>query len=172
MADAEVLRLHGARSSDTRPASGASGPAPYLRWRRDWELGVDFMDDDHRALAALLDELARRHGPPHVGAGRERGATGGRSASLLADLTRLAEHTRAHFEREEQAMRRAGFPDLPDHKSEHDQLLAELAVTLREVSATDARRLDAETLLSLKDWLLGHLLEMDRELAEFLRAAD
>ena len=171
MAVVEVLRPPRARSDDTPPALGCGWPAPYLRWRVEWDLGVDFMDDDHRALAALLDDLAHRHGPPHLGTGRDLGSAAAPAGTLIADLARLAEHTRAHFEREEQAMRAADFPGLPEHKSEHDQLLAELAVIHRQTTAGALERLDTETLLGLKDWLLGHLLELDRELAEFLRTA-
>jgi hemerythrin-like metal-binding protein len=155
-----------------RVASGALRvePAPYLRWRAEWELGVEFMDADHRALAALLDALARRYGAWEglVGGRPVPDDTSGPETSLLADLAALADHTRAHFEREEEAMQREGFPDLPDHKSEHDLLLAELRVLMREIESSADQRIDTDTLDSLKDWLLGHVLEMDRELAGFL----
>ena len=156
-----------------RPAGGVAGaqPAPYLRWRAEWELGVAFMDDDHRALAALLDGLAQRYGDfdgladgPRVSPDAEAGA----GQRLLADLSALADHTRAHFEREEEAMVREDFPGLLDHKREHDLLLAELRVLMREIASAAGQRIDADTLDSLKDWLLGHVLEMDRELAGFL----
>jgi hemerythrin-like metal-binding protein len=145
-------------------------PAPYLRWRAEWELGVGFMDEDHRALAALLDALARRYGVRDgLADGRPvPGDPPGAQSSLLADLAALADHTRAHFEREEEAMQREGFPDLPDHKSEHDLLLAELTVLMREIESAADQCIRADTLDSLKDWLLGHVLEMDRELAAFL----
>jgi hemerythrin-like metal-binding protein len=136
----------------------------------EWELGVAFMDDDHRALAALLDALARRYGAwEDLAGGRPiPDDTPAPGSNLLADLAALADHTRAHFEREEEAMQREGFPDLPDHKSEHDLLLAELTVLMREIESTANQCIDADTLDSLKDWLLGHVLEMDRELAGFL----
>jgi hemerythrin len=39
----------------------------------------------------------------------------------------------------------------------------------RGIRQSGRQRLDAELLDSLKDWFLGHLLEQDRELADFLK---
>jgi hemerythrin len=39
---------------------------------------------------------------------------------------------------------------------------------MREIASAAGQRIEADTLDSLKDWLLGHVLEMDRELAGFL----
>lgn len=52
-------------------ASGQSSPGPfpsyprrtpYLEWRSTWTLEVGFMDEDHRAIAAMLNRLARDYG--------------------------------------------------------------------------------------------------------------
>jgi hemerythrin len=139
----------------------------YLEWRDEWTLEVGFMDEDHRELAAMLSRIARDYGPPAAGSAHPIRQS---DAPPLADaLAELAAHTRAHFEREEEVMRVDDFPDLPRHKNEHDLLLAELSVTARELREFEAQWLGLDLLDSLKDWLLGHVLEMDRELAEFLK---
>lgn len=140
---------------------------PYLEWRDAWTLEVGFMDDDHRALAARLNRLARDYGagaslPPYP-------IRQPQAPPLQAALAELARHAREHFQREEDLMRTDGYPGLSDHKSEHDQLLAELSIVARGLRDSGRQWLDAELLDSLKDWLLGHVLEQDRALAEFLK---
>jgi len=138
--------------------------APYLEWRETWTLEVGFMDEDHRALAVMLNCLARDYG---FGPGcpiRRPDAP-----SLDEALEKLLRHTRAHFQREEEVMRIDGYPSLADHKSEHDLLLAELSMLARGLRASGRQWLDRDLLDSLKDWFLGHLLEQDRELADFLK---
>jgi hemerythrin len=86
----------------------------------------------------------------------------------MAALNELAAHTREHFRREEEVMRAGDYPDLAVHKSEHDQLLAELAMLVRDLRERSVAYLDPETFEILKDWLMGHLLDLDRPLAAFL----
>lgn len=140
---------------------------PLLDWRDEWTLDVEFMDDDHRHLAALLNEIARRWGPR--GEDARLSADRGVPELLLNLLDDLGSHTREHFSREEAVMRTLRYPDLPAHKSEHDLLLAELTISVREIRERGSATIDFETLHGLKDWLVGHVLEMDRPLAAFLR---
>jgi hemerythrin len=88
---------------------------------------------------------------------------------LLEALAELDQCTRGHFQREEEVMRTDAYPGLADHKSEHDQLLAELSMLIRTLRGSGRQWLDVDLLDSLKDWFLGHVLEMDRELADFLK---
>lgn len=149
------------------PHLGVPTGTPFLEWRPTWTLDVGFMDEDHRGLVVLLNRLARDYGP-RVGPDLfpVRCPEAPPLAEALAELDRRA---RAHFHREEEVMRVDGYPGLPEHKSEHDQLLAELSILGRGVRESGRQSLDAELLESLKDWLLGHMLEQDRELAEFLK---
>lgn len=143
------------------PRFGAPLRPPLIEWREEWTLEVGFMDEDHRNLAIFLNELAREWGPA--------GDAEGGSEVLLASLEELGHHTREHFRREEEVMRTLRYPDLPAHKSEHDLLLADLVGTVRGLRRGGAASLDTGTLHALKDWLIGHVLEMDRPLAEFLK---
>lgn len=156
----------GGQTSPGLPPSYARR-TPYLEWRSTWTLEVGFMDEDHRTLAAMLNRLARDYG---ISSGLPGDPIPYAGAPPLQDaLEELARHTREHFQREEEVMRNDGFPELADHKSEHDQLLAELSMLARGIRQSGRQRLDAELLDSLKDWFLGHLLEQDRELADFLK---
>ncbi len=139
--------------------------APFFLWREEWCLGITIMDEDHRALVALIDDIARDFAEnPHQGVNRRR-----RHANLLTRLRVLGEHAQAHFAREDELMLATGYPDRAEHQCEHALLLAEYADLLREIAATGRRGvLDIQTLEALKQWLLGHILDTDRHLAAFL----
>jgi methyl-accepting chemotaxis protein len=138
----------------------------FLEWRDEWTLEVGFMDEDHRHLDALVNRLARDFGvrpspgqpPPQL-----------HGPPLSKALEELAQEARLHFQREEEVMRTDGYPNYADHKADHDLLLAELSVLIRELQDARARHLDEAVLGQLKDWLLGHVLDFDRRLADFLK---
>jgi hemerythrin-like metal-binding protein len=82
-------------------------------------------------------------------------------------LARLGEYTRAHFDREEAFMRNIRYPELCAHKTEHDLLMAEYTELVQSVRDDGARDMDPEALDALKRWLMGHVLDADRHLADF-----
>lgn len=156
------------RASRSAPPSLADLPRPLLEWRDQWTLDVGFMDEDHRALARRLNEIAQDwglspDGIPPASQGAEL------LECLMAALEGLAVHIREHFEREEEVMRTVDYPEMAAHKGEHDLLLAEFRITIRTIREAGVAGLDQLTLESMKDWLMGHVLEVDRRLAEFLK---
>lgn len=140
--------------------------ASFLEWRDDWTLDVGFMDEDHCRLAALVNRLARDFGVRPV-SGQPPPRFHG--PPLAEALEELAQEARSHFQREEELMRTDQYPDFDDHKADHDLLLAELSVLVRELQDAKTEHLDASVLDTLKDWLLGHVLDFDRRLADFLK---
>lgn len=140
--------------------------AHFLDWRDDWELDVGFMDEDHRHLWVLLNRLARDYADGPI----RYGIRAPDAPPLAQAIGELAEHTRAHFQREEEAMRVDAYPGLEAHLSEHRQLLAELSLTIRALERSGSEHLDDAHLEWLKDWLMGHLLEQDRPFADFLKS--
>lgn len=134
----------------------------FLTWRDTWTLGISAMDEDHHAMAMLLDRIGSSFAVGAVGVPTAR--------RLQRSLARLRELTRVHFAREETLMRETDYPDLLNHKAEHDMLLAELTIFTREAEAGGLARLEPGLLEALKGWFLGHLLDDDRRLADYLRS--
>ena len=151
-------------------------------------LGVQEVDEQHDALADVLNRLARHvREPVSLFVPRKtlperlsfkdcRGANGGGpcdestfevTKTVLDELTHLTE---THFADEESLMAQAGYPGLADHRLEHQLLLAELMEFVRDVQAGYAS-LEICHLLALKDWFVGHVVLADREFADFLQAS-
>jgi hemerythrin len=140
----------------------------FIAWREDWLLGIADVDDEHRKLVALLNRIAeRRCCGSDAGPARPDGAD---SALVVTMLAELGEEVRKHFRNEEGHMQEAGYPDYDDHRYEHLELLAEFAELMRDIERGGLECLDAATLESLKNWLLGHLAGADKRFGDYYRA--
>jgi hemerythrin len=128
------------------------------------QLPIGFMNADHATEAALLAAIEEAL------TAQARGA--GTLAAVLEKLSLLAVHTRGHFLREEAMMREARFPAYPQHKAEHDRVLAEMDVEARAYrEAGDAGRLSRYLFETLPAWFLHHIRTMDQVTAQFAAGA-
>ncbi len=129
-----------------------SVPLTRLEWSPQFEVGIRFMDGQHRQMLDLVNRVLD---------GVERGAGLGEPVEALRDLLRLTEH---HFYAEETRMAEHDA-NADRHRAEHRELLGSLR------GFTD--RLDAGSAgpcsVFLRDWLLRHIESTDRPLAAFLR---
>ncbi len=155
-----------------------------LRWRDEWTLQIDALDEDHVALVELFNRIVGLYGNQYAGSHRSGagGALAGvaereaeraletcpvEGSTLVQCLEAFSQRAHEHFQREEGFMRAIGYPDYAAHKSEHAQLLAELKTLLRALADRGEVSLDAETLGTLKAWLIGHIVGEDKRFAEY-----
>lgn len=126
----------------------------WIKWDNTLELGHDAMDADHRQLVARVNQLADC-------IVNNRG-----KESYNALLDDLFAHTRAHFSMEEQLMAACSYPYAEEHRSEHAKLVKDL---LAHRAKFDASVQPSISLLFFFDqWLSRHILNSDKELANFL----
>jgi hemerythrin len=125
------------------------------------QVALDFINADHREEGRLLNDLAEAL------AQHRAGRTG--PEPVVACFQALFDHTRAHFGREDQAMRDHGFPAYPMHHGEHERVLAELAAEGRSFGESgDADRLHAYVTRAVPSWFASHIQTMDRITAQFV----
>jgi len=128
-----------------------------LGWRPALASGVELVDAPHRALVALLGAL-------------EGAARAGRPRDAIDLLGELRAHTETHFVAEESLMQLPGYLERDDHAREHARLLGELG-QLAQRCAGDAAPPMSRVVLSLRSWLEGHMMTLDRTLARHLAAS-
>lgn len=123
-------------------------------------VGVPELDEDHRVLIRIINQLAEsKDNEDHVAILRQ----------CLYSLLRYAEF---HFAREEKVMAACGFPGFTHHKEEHRAFTAHmqgLAETLDDDELPAAEIVNQDLLYYLKDWLNHHILIEDmsyRRMAE------
>lgn len=161
--------------SDTQAAprtapAGTEPRAPFFRWRDQWCVGIDALDRDRRAIAAIVNHIALRFGEREGAAIMQAPRTAGAPSALRYWLDALHERAREHFNREEALMRLTHYPDTAEHAGEHALMLAEYTALVRDIIARGDERLRLEDLEALKQWFMGHVLDMDKRLGRYLRA--
>lgn len=137
--------------------SGAmGGEMTQLRWLKTFETGVAEIDEDHRCLVEMIQEIQKAF---------EDGAMD-RTPALAAGFLG---QVKAHFTREEAFLKRAEFPGLEEHSREHRKLLTKTETLMRMCEkAADREALD-DTLEDLIAFLLGDLIETDVNLKSYLQ---
>lgn len=126
------------------------------QWDRSMETGDPVVDQQHRDIHRMVDEVEGADGCPD---------------ELMRVLEGLMDYVECHFLTEEDLMRRSGFdPVLAErHVAEHHQLAdAARSAVLKFRSGDLVSMLPLAELL--RDWLATHVHEHDRELIEFVRA--
>ncbi|MEW7974411.1 MAG: bacteriohemerythrin [Candidatus Thiodiazotropha endolucinida] len=133
----------------------------FLTWRDDWYLGIDEIDQQHLHLVELVNQVA----DSVMTQNSESNDDGGAMRLVL----QLQEETRQHFRDEEAFMRNHEYPQVSSHHREHALLQAELSDLIREIEE-GKRRLDIETLTSLKYWLIDHVIDSDMDIARYMNS--
>ena len=124
----------------------------FFAWKKEFELGLPLIDGEHRNFFEILNRCAAA----------ARGASPTEVALRLAELDTYAG---THFGHEEEALDRVGCPELELQRSEHRLFRRDLArIKAREVP-------DALAALTLsRDWLLHHVLEVDRRYVAWIES--
>ena len=85
-----------------------------------------------------------------------------------AFFTNLVDHALAHFEYEERIMQNICYPNLSQHKREHDELRNEIAEIGKNVMSGEGVD-DWKGLVSLVQvWLLRHIVSSDIPIREYI----
>jgi hemerythrin len=128
------------------------------------QVQVAFMNADHAEEARLLNALAEALSGHREGKGTRE--------DVLDRWRALERHTREHFEREDEAMRRAAFHAYPVHAGEHERVLAEMAAEAGAFAERgDAERLWIYVTHAVPAWFVRHIQTMDQVTARFVAMA-
>jgi hemerythrin len=128
---------------------------PLMNWSDQLTLHVAKIDAEHKELIDILNELY------------DAMMSGKAKDDLQSALMKLVQHTRAHFQSEEQLMRKYAYPELLPHLNEHRKLTDQVMKLQKDLDA--GRTMDAKDILNfLKTWLTEHIQGTDRNLAVYL----
>jgi hemerythrin-like metal-binding protein len=130
---------------------------PFIAWTEQMRVDVKLLDNDHKRLAILTNDLYA-------------GVTTGRAKLLLVrDFETLAGQIRDHFAREEQLFAEFRYPGAAIHAQQHDILTDRI----RDLRARFKRETELAGLLEimnlLKGWLFGHIQSSDQKYVPYLK---
>lgn len=121
------------------------------------DLGIEKVDEDHHKLLEWVEDIVEE----------------GRSeADVLKILDELMDYTKYHFEREEKVMQICGYPDSHSHIQSHRELTSDLERLAAELKSSPTRKLFREFHDFLRDWLINHILEVDRAVLPFIEGKE
>lgn len=126
----------------------------YFEWADDLVIDNGQIDQDHRQLVDLVNEL---HTATSQGRGQEI------VARILDELIR---HTVEHLRREEQLMASLNFPNLVQHKLGHDKFMEEIR-DLKKKYDGGSMTVASQLSVALRDWLSLHIRRNDKEILTF-----
>ena len=130
---------------------------PFMKWSDDFSVGVDELDNDHKKLVELINEL---HDAVEAGKGHN---------ALGKILDGLIFYVSYHLSHEEGLFLRAQYPDIEAHKQEHALLTTRAKDVYEKFYAAPSETLPQEVLELLKSWLYEHILGSDKKFGVFMQ---
>ena len=138
---------------------------PFIEWKDSYRIGIEQIDEDHRHLVNLINELHAGISR-HVSHVRLPGIIDELEA-LIDVLDALIDYATGHFALEEDCMREHEYPGYEEMKQAHGEFLR-MAERLRR-RFDEGRGISARQILdSLKEWLETHVLGLDQQFGEFM----
>ncbi len=135
------------------PPPAPRDPAPdsldEVQWTEDYSVGVRSMDEQHKVLLSLLNQL--------LGA-RDLRADSEPVSDALQRMTRYAQE---HFQAEEALLREGGYPGIEEHRAQHQAFLGRTVEFCLDASRSKAA-LPEDMLRFLRMWWVHHILDEDR----------
>ena len=131
-----------------------------LQWESEFSVGVEKIDDQHKEIMDLVNNLT----------GRSIQSRAGWKKQFERIIKVLADQALIHFQTEEELLSKTGYAGFDDHKKEHERLKAKLTHILNEL---DNIKWDVELFTlttSFKEWFLSHILLYDKEAKDYFIA--
>lgn len=127
-----------------------------LEWRDEYRIGIAEVDHEHKELIGLINAV-------HAALGADRS-----SDRIEECLGEIYARVSAHFALEEKDMRAHGYPELGQHKADHERLLDDIRDIMDEHAESGV--LDDQAFANrLAAWFGDHFKTFDARLHSFLR---
>ncbi len=130
----------------------------FMTWSDSLSVGIASIDTQHQWLVDATNRLHAEITKPEP------------DRAVLGEIFEgLVDYTMNHFVAEEEMFERFGYPEAAAHKAEHDALTAKVMQLLLQFE--DGESVGEPVLEFLRNWLLHHILKVDRAYGPFLLAA-
>ena len=126
-----------------------------VRWNDSYRVGVSLLDEQHRKLFQIIEEL-------YVGTKENH------SNEIMGKvLNELLEYAITHLRTEELVLQCAGYPDFDAHKKEHDKLIADVNDLMTRFES-DTKVMRTELMGFIQNWLTTHIAKSDKKYGPYL----
>jgi methyl-accepting chemotaxis protein len=151
------FKVNSADLSDAGATEISTARIPELmRWDSSLQLGIGQIDDQHKQLVTMINDLHR--------AMKQRQTM----ATMSGILERLVSYTVYHFGNEEKLFQKHGYPEYDQHKKIHETLVGKVVEFKTKIDRGDST-ISMELMDFLKDWLVTHIKGTDKKYVPFLQ---
>lgn len=128
---------------------------PLIVWKKEYSIGVEEIDEQHKKLLDIANKF--------ISAKVE-----GREFEVLKEtFVNLVEYTKIHFATEEQHMINNNYYGYEEHKRQHQVLIGQVKRILENFHKEQSRATE-DLLTLLKNWLVKHMIDHDKQYGKFL----
>lgn len=125
-----------------------------LEWSDNYSVGVELFDRQHKKLIDLINEL------------NESMKKGEGKAKVGDIIDKLLNYAAEHFKSEEDYFSQYGYPEEQEHRKQHKSFVEDVTKFKLDFDR-DKLFLSIEVMNFLKDWLIKHILDSDKNYSDF-----
>ncbi len=137
-----------------------------MKWTKDLSVGVDIIDNQHKELFNRINSLVEAI-KQHICKDKISGV-----------IQFMEDYIHAHFNEEERFMLKYDYPGYQHHKAQHEYFKNELYILKSELIKIEGGAkpgsydLSVTTNQVVVDWILEHIVIVDKQLGNFLKTKD
>ena len=131
--------------------------AEIVTWSETYATGVELIDNQHKELVKLTNELYRA-----CLSGKETANTVFRES-----MSRMVEYVRFHFSTEQTLLQHVKYPEYTEHKKQHDTLVRNILESASEYEK-GVNFVPNQFVRTLKEWIFGHIAVFDKAYALYI----
>jgi hemerythrin len=128
-------------------------------WEDRYSVGVPFIDDQHKHLVQMTNELYLACFQDSVVA----------KQYFTRVIHNALDYIKIHFSTEEQLMAKIVYPDLPSHKKDHEDFVHQILMNAKEFE-DGSYKAPAVLAKFLKDWIVTHIAITDKKYYYYIRS--
>jgi hemerythrin len=125
-------------------------------WDDSFSVGFEPIDNQHKELVKMTNDLFESC--------KQKAADA--DAAFLRTIKRAVDYARNHFSDEERYMLQADYPNLNEHRKQHDDFMATVLKAMQEFKSEHTAPIEMARFL--KQWLLNHIAVTDKKYAPYL----
>ena len=126
-----------------------------VTWNDSFSVGFEYIDNQHKELVKIVNTLY---------AACKMGAVNA-DIAYLQTISKAMEYARVHFSDEEKYMGMVFYPELNEHKKQHEEFVVEIKKSMKLFEEGKAAPIEMANFL--KNWLLDHIAVSDNKYAPY-----
>ena len=131
---------------------------PFVVWNEKYSTGIQLIDDQHKELLKLTNELFNSCQEGDHSAGN----------TFRKILHSIVDYVKYHFSAEEKIFENINYPMAAEHKKQHESFVKRILEDAK--SFEEGKNIIPITFARfLKDWILTHIAVHDKQYANFIR---